>query len=197
MVGPRGFSVKPILHGERVVLRPFTESDIDAMGPILADPEVLRLTGSVHSSAEAAAAGSRHDDRTLRWYRSRNTRTDRLDLAIVDGTAGRCVGEVVLNDWDPGNQTCNFRILIGPAGRDRGLGTEATALMIDHAFTFIDLYRIELEVYAFNPRAQRVYERAGFVREGRRRAALCFDGERVDAITMALLRPEWEARRRA
>jgi len=48
-----------------------------------------------------------------------------------------------------------LRILPGPAGRDTGLGWEATRLVLDHPFT-TPVYRIELEVYAFNPRAQHV-----------------------------------------
>ena len=55
------------------------------------------------------------------------------------------------------------------------------------------LHRVELELYAFNPRAQHVYARAGFRVEGRRRDAFVFDGERVDAIMMAVLRPEAES----
>ena len=90
----------------------------------------------------------------------------------------------------PEDQTCGFRILLGPAGRDRGFGSEATRLVVAHAFAATDLHRIELEVYAFNPRAQHVYARAGFRVEGRRREAFVFDGERVDAIIMAVLRPE-------
>ena len=40
------FSVKPVLTGERVVLRPFRDDDLDAIREALADPEVLQLTGS-------------------------------------------------------------------------------------------------------------------------------------------------------
>jgi RimJ/RimL family protein N-acetyltransferase len=191
---PTVFSVKPTLVGDRVVLRPFTAADIDAMGPVLADPEVIRLTGSAHSSADATGASPVLDDATLGWYRSRAEQDDRLDLAIVDRTTDRCVGEVVLNHWEPENQACSFRILVGPEGRGRGLGSEATRLVLRHAFEATDLYRVELGVYAFNPRARYVYERAGFVLEGTRRAALVFDGERVDEITMSVLRPEWVAR---
>ncbi len=191
---PTAFSVKPTLVGERVVLRPFTPADIEAMGAVLADAEVIRLTGSAHSTAEATGAGATHDDATLRWYRTRAEQDDRLDLAIVDRATDRCVGEVVLNDWEPENQSCNFRILVGPEGRGRGLGTEATRLVLRHAFRATDLYRVELGVYAFNPRARDVYERVGFVAEGTRRGALVFDGERVDEITMSVLRPEWLAR---
>ena len=80
---------------------------------------------------------------------------------------------------------------------NRGIGTEATRLVVDHVFGAIDdppVNRLELEVYAFNPRAITVYERIGFVREGVRRAALRWDGEFVDAITMSILRSEWAAR---
>jgi RimJ/RimL family protein N-acetyltransferase len=50
-------------------------------------------------------------------------------------------------------------------------------------------------VTAFNPRAQRTYEEAGFVVEGVQRDALKWDAERVDDVMMAILRPEWEALR--
>jgi hypothetical protein len=49
---------------------------------------------------------------------------------------------------------CNFRILIAPRGRDRGLGSEATRLIVGYGFERLHLHRISLEVYAFNPRAR-------------------------------------------
>lgn len=185
------FQVKPVLTGDRVLLRAFTELDIAAMGSVLADPELLRLTGSVHSTAEADHRSPVLEQSTLDWYRGLAARGDRLDLAIIDRASGRCVGEVVLNDLDAGNDSCSFRILIGPEGRDRGLGSEATQLIVDHAFRTTALHRISLQVYAFNPRAQRVYERAGFRAEGRLKDAFRFDDARVDAVVMALLRTDW------
>ena len=190
---PTDFATKPTLVGERVVLRPFTAADIHAMAAVLADPDVNRLTGSVHTTAEATGRVPVHDDATRRWYETRAEQDDRLDLAVVDRSTDRCVGEAVLNHWEPENRSCGFRILVGPEGRDRGLGSEATRLMLRHAFTTTDLYRIELSVFAFNPRARHVYERAGFVVEGIRREAFVFDGERVDDVLMAVLRPEWAA----
>ena len=92
------------------------------MGPILADPEVLHLTGSVHTSADLLGRPTVLDAKTRLWYRTRAEQPDRMDLAVVDPASGECVGEIVLNDWEPGNQTCNLRILIGPRGRGRGPG---------------------------------------------------------------------------
>ena len=186
------FSTKPTLHGERATLRPFQESDLPLIRAALADPEVNRLTGSTHTSAVPPSVP---EEPLRQWYSTRSDQDDRLDLMIEGRATGRWVGEVVLNEWDEGNEACGFRILVGPDGQNRGLGSEATRLIVDYAFEHLPLHRIELEVYTFNPRAQQVYRKAGFVEEGRRRDALLYDGERIDAILMAVLKTDWEAAR--
>jgi RimJ/RimL family protein N-acetyltransferase len=150
---------------------------------------VLRLTGSVHDAH--AADGPDDTERFLEVYRLRNLQPDRLDLAVVDKASGECVGEVVLNEWDKGNRSCNFRTLIGPGGRDRGLGTEALRLIVGYGFEQLGLHRISLEVYAFNPRARHVYEKAGFIAEGVLREALRYEDQWIDATVMSLLDYEW------
>jgi RimJ/RimL family protein N-acetyltransferase len=195
--GLNPWAIKPTLYGTRVTLRPYVDADLPALVRMVADDAVQRLTGSVHTSAAASADTANTEGQLQTWYATRNEQTDRLDLMIVDRGTNQCVGEVVLNDWSEGNQSCNFRIAIGPDGRDRGLGSEATYMIVEYAFTHLPLHRIELEVYAFNPRAYRVYEKAGFVVEGRRREAFRFDDERIDAIVMSILKPEWERRRGA
>ncbi|MCT2280001.1 GNAT family N-acetyltransferase [Micromonospora chalcea] len=182
------FSVKPTLTGERVVLRPFHDDDLPALATILADPEVVRLTGS--------PAGETFEPARLRaWYGTRNSQDDRLDLAVVDRVSGACVGEVVLNEWDRANASCNFRTLIGPGGRDRGLGTEAVRLVVGYGFERLGLHRIGLEVFAFNPRARRAYEKVGFVAEGTLRQVLRDGDGWVDATVMSILAPEWNRHR--
>ncbi|WP_405112828.1 GNAT family N-acetyltransferase [Micromonospora sp. NBC_01405] len=181
------FAVKPTLTGERVVLRPFVDGDVAALGAATADPEVGRLTGS-------PPGGS--DERRLRdWYGSRNAQADRLDLAVVDRATGDCVGEVVLNDWDGWNHSCNFRTLFAASGRNRGLGTEAVRLVVGYGFERLGLHRISLEVFAFNPRARRVYEKVGFVAEGVLRQVLRDGDDWVDATVMSILAPEWATHR--
>ena len=199
MIAAEVFATKPTLYGERSTLRPFQPQDITAMADILQEPEVLRLTGSVHSTAEAEAGdkAGRLDAQTRRWYETRADQTDRLDLAVIAADSGACVGEVVLNEWSPDNDDCKFRILLGPEGRNRGIGSEATRLVVDYAFGRTSINRIELAVYAFNPRARHVYEKAGFLFEGTKRAALKFDGQYVDAEVMSILRSDWLLRANA
>jgi RimJ/RimL family protein N-acetyltransferase len=178
---------KPTLIGQLVELRPFCEADYPALAAALADPEALRLTGSVHTTAETLGHEPILDERALEWYGSRNEAPDRLDLAVVERRTEACVGEAVLNDYTAANSSCNFRILIGPNGRDRGLGTEATRLIVDYGLRELRLHRIELSVYSFNPRALHVYERAGFRIEGVARDAFRFDDEWFDVVMMSVL----------
>jgi RimJ/RimL family protein N-acetyltransferase len=51
------------------------------------------------------------------------------------------------------------------------------------------LRRIELNVMAHNHRAIALYERAGFVREGRRVDCLLIDGKFIDELSMAMILP--------
>ncbi|MFE6418184.1 GNAT family protein [Streptomyces enissocaesilis] len=181
------FSVKPVLTGERTVLRPFTEADAARMGEIVGDPEVRRFTGS---------PGHELTPELLRsWYGSRSAQPGRLDLAVTDPADGEVLGEVVLHAWVPEERSCTFRTLIGARGRGRGIGTEATRLIVGYAFEELGLHRVQLDAYAFNDRALRVYEKVGFVREGVRREVERRDGVWVDEVLMAVLDHEWAAHR--
>ena len=71
------------------------------------------------------------------------------------------------------------------------MGTWLTRRMVRFAFEELHLHRLELEVFSFNPRAQRVYEKAGFHKEGVRRDAVLDNGRYADVILMAVLEEEW------
>ena len=71
----------------------------------------------------------------------------------------------------------------------RGVGTLLMQSLCDYADNWLGLLRIELDVYADNRRAQALYERFGFVREGVRRCEALRDGVYVDGWLMARLNP--------
>lgn len=180
------FSDKPTLVGTLVTLRPVRAEDADVLDRIIReDDEIAVLTGSVHDSTAPVTGPPLEELREI--YGSWASAEDRLVLAVLDNADGSVVGEVVLNDWDPGNQSCGFRTFLGSAGRGRGLGTEATRLVVEHGLGPMGLHRIQLEVYDINPRARHVYEKVGFVHEGTGREALLLDGRWVDVHFMAVL----------
>jgi putative acetyltransferase len=83
---------------------------------------------------------------------------------------------------------------IGMVVRDdfqgQGVGTALLQAALDLADNWLNLRRIELEVYTDNEPAVRLYTRAGFVIEGTLRQYAFRDGQYVDVYTMARFRPE-------
>ena len=83
---------------------------------------------------------------------------------------------------------------IGIGERDawgKGYGTDAVRVMLRYVFTELNLRRVTLGVFAYNPRAIRAYEKAGFKQEGRLRQYLLRDSQRHDILIMGALGEEW------
>jgi RimJ/RimL family protein N-acetyltransferase len=108
----------------------------------------------------------------------------------------RLIGEIGLDGIDlPHGDTF---IGIGLGERDswgRGYGSDAMRIILRFAFTELNLRRVSLDVFEYNPRAIASYRKVGFVEEGRLRRFLHRDGRRWDLIFMGLLREEWEIHR--
>lgn len=165
----------------RLRLVPLGTEHLDEVLAGLADPETVRLTGTRQEFTRADVA---------QHLTSLPTRDDRLDWAIIDLETESYIGEIVLNELDEENASMNFRIALMPRWTGQGYGTEATGAVLDHAFDEIDLHRVALDVYSFNPRAARSYEKAGFRYEGRQRHTLFWEGDWVDSILMSILRTD-------
>ncbi len=80
---------------------------------------------------------------------------------------------------------------------NNGYGTEAMQLILHYGFTELNLHRVSLNVFDYNPRAIRSYEKAGFILEGRLREEVVRQGKRWDTLVMGILRKEWEQNQRA
>lgn len=79
-------------------------------------------------------------------------------------------------------------ISVSEAWQGKGVGKELMQAGIDLADKWLNLLRIELEVYADNEAAIHLYEGFGFEREGVMRQHAFRDGRYIDSIMMARLR---------
>ena len=145
----------------------------------LMDSNATRL-GSQKDSQKSLEKELEDQQLNQHWFTIRTLAEDRL---IGD------IGLYVVN-W-PGRDAF---VGLGIGDRDfwgRGYGTAAMRLILRYAFMEVNLRRVTLTVFEYNPRAIRSYEKAGFRHEGRRRALLHRDGKRYDEIFMGILREEW------
>jgi RimJ/RimL family protein N-acetyltransferase len=110
------------------------------------------------------------------------------------------VGAIFLKGQAPfliHNRTHEFGITIARQYQNKGYGPEAISWMLDWAFLTAGLHRVELTVFEWNERAHKLYQKLGFVPEGRKRECLWKGGRWWDSIQMGILAHEWEAKKKA
>lgn len=174
---------KPTLTGDRVRLVPMERRHAkDLFNAIAADAEARRLTGTHHEFTL---------DEIERFAEGRAEQQSRLDLVIEDKTDGAFLGDLALLDVDPPNAGASVRIALGTRQTGKGLGTEAMRLLLAYAFNVVKLHRVQLDVFEFNERAIRSYEKCGFQQEGRLRDALHWDGQWYASLIMSVLSTDW------
>jgi len=175
----------PFLEGDRIHLRPLDMGDLERCLRWMNDPELLQFLGRrtpMSREMETQWLAKQYQD-------ERNT-----NLAIVLKDGDRHIGNCGLDQVDCWDHNASFGIFIGePDAREQGYGTEAAKLLLDYGFRQLNLHRIHLTVFSFNKRAQKAYEKAGFVVEGARREAYYRHGQYHDIVLMGILRSEWEA----
>jgi RimJ/RimL family protein N-acetyltransferase len=175
----------PFLMGPSVYLRPLEREDARQLVTWLNDPEVtryLRIYQPLTMTAEEE------------FLRRASENTTEVHLGIALRADDRLLGTTGLRDMDPRNRHAEFGIFLGDKGVwGKGVGTEATRLMVRHAFETLNLHRVWLHVTEFNERGLRVYQKVGFRTEGRLRQDVFREGRYWDTIIMGVLRDEWEA----
>jgi len=90
----------------------------------------------------------------------------------------------------------NLGIAVHPDAQRQGVGHALMAALCDWADRWGQVLRIELTVFVDNAHAIRLYERHGFVQEGRHCGHALRDGRFVDVLSMARLHPDpprWDA----
>lgn len=187
---------KPIVNllGEKVALGPLDERMIPwmtkwnndfASSVIAGDPLMPYPLAHVTASVEARLRSSGEG-----WY----------GFAIYERDTWRLIGHANLRDVDTIHRTAEFGITIGEHDcRGKGYGTEATQLILDFAFTGLNLHNVWLDTLSLNPAAIAAYRRAGFREIGRRREAYRVAGRTYDVVLMDCLasdfqrpdRPDW------
>jgi aminoglycoside 6'-N-acetyltransferase len=162
------------LRGDRLVLRPFTEDDIEAAASIAAEPEVARWWGELpEHELRAKAAGE-----------------DGVALAIE--REGGMIGLIqFFEESDPMYRHANVDLFLTTAEQGRGLGREAIRLVVGHLFAERGHHRITIDPAAANQRAIRCYGAVGFRPVGvMRQYERGADGSFHDGLLMELLRDD-------
>ncbi len=172
--------------GSQVRLAALTREDLPTMVRWYHDPEFMRLY-------DADPAFPKTLEQLNQWLEEKRKSTNAFYFAVHRQLDEQMIGLIEIDDILWTHRTGWLGIAIGDRSLwGKGLGTEAMQLAIDYAFNELNLYRVQLTVFEYNPRAIALYQKLGFQHEGTFRQFLLRDGRRYDMLLFGLLRDEWE-----
>lgn len=180
-----------LFEGKSICLAPIDhDKDAEIESRWTHDPEYLRL---LNTEPARPASPAQIKKRNEAIEKDAEENKNLFHFTIRMRADDRLIGFARIQwiEWTHGNGWVKMGIG-SPSDRGQGYGSEALRLLLRYAFAELNLHRVSLDTFEYNPRAIRSYEKAGFKIEGRVRQLLNRDGRRWDVIYMGILREEWE-----
>lgn len=177
--------MRNLLVGDKIKLTAIKEEDLPVMEEWLNDTEFLRKYDMIPSVP--------YSKKNLQdFINSFDNTNERYIFAIRDKESNTIIGITGFDDIIWGSNVATFFIGIGDKKFvGKGMGKAALKLMLDFGFNELNLYRIQLNVISYNIPAIKLYESAGFVKEGTLRELVYRDSKRYDLYYYGLLQKEW------
>ena len=182
IAGTSGLSV-PRVQGPEIVLRPFEESDIDAVLEASFDRSITDVT-TVPIVADPGLAGA--------WLVRQHERAAKgIGYSFAIEANEECVGQIGLwlRDRDQGRATVGY--WIRPTRRGEGYAYSALQTLTEWAWHLADLHRLQLHIDPTNGPSLRTAEKAGYAREGLLHSWQKIGDERRDMLVYSRLRSPW------
>jgi RimJ/RimL family protein N-acetyltransferase len=180
-----GFIVALPITTKRLILRRYTENDIQDILALLAHPSVAKATPEI----EATETGVRKYIGIQNSYQL--FEQDKcFDLAIERKEDGKVIG--ILSMVCKAHKQGAIGYALGVDYRGQGYATEAAQGLAGYGFASLDLHRIYADTDSGNPESWNVMERLGMRREGHFREAIFRNGEWLDVLIYGILAAEWQ-----
>jgi RimJ/RimL family protein N-acetyltransferase len=175
------------LRTERLVLRRFEASDLDAFHAYHSLPETARfLPGEAKSYTKSMESVGRYANFVF------EKEGDWVALAIEAADSPGLLGEVVLK-WLPGRGQAEIGWSLAPAARGRGIASEAAGALLKLGFEDLLFHRIDAKLDALNTASAALCERLGMRLESRQVDKWHYKGQWATEVVYALLAEEWKA----
>lgn len=171
--------------GNKVRLREYRKEDTERALYYINDAEIKRLL-----TPGIPYLNTLEDER--KWIEGLSAKADNYSFAIETLEDGRYIGGCGLNSIDWKNSVAVVGIFIGDKNYwGKGYGTDAMGVLLKFIFEQMNIHKIKLNVFSYNERAIKSYEKCGFKVEGVLRQEIFRDGCYYDEIIMGLLKDEY------
>lgn len=172
------------LDGPSIRLRPITRADYGFLWQCRTHPDILYLWMQGRSLPTFEQYTQELDGSLSGKF---------LTTLLIETLSGSApVGYVVAYDFSPFDHTTFINIVIHPTYVQYGWAAEASILFLNYLFTFFDLRKASMEVFAFNHLALEPLLQMGAHVEGRFLGQRYYQGAYHDVIRLAIMREEWD-----
>jgi methionyl-tRNA formyltransferase/GNAT superfamily N-acetyltransferase len=173
-----------MLKAEHTALTTLSIDDLPALAVWLNEPEQM-LCNTPYKPVQEG----QHEA----WFESVQHCNDLIIFGIRLLESKKLIGSCQLHSVNYVHRSAELQTRIGDTSqRGQGYGMEAVRLLLEFAFKDLNLHRVYLHVFSTNTAAIRLYENAGFKKEGMLREAAYINGKYVDLAVMGILRDEYE-----
>ncbi len=170
----------PALHTSRTRLRQFTDADLPDVFKGLSHPEVIKYYGISFDTLEATKE-------QMTWFADHEKNQTGLWWAICEKETGTFLGAGGLNDINKEHRKAEIGFWLLREHWGKGYMTEVMPVIVDYAFTGLNLHRIEGFVERDNQNCKNAMSKLDFVFEGTMWESEIKNGRFIDVDIYAAL----------
>ncbi|MEM4263283.1 MAG: GNAT family protein [Candidatus Woesearchaeota archaeon] len=179
------------LVGKRIILRQFKKGDEKSLQENINDPDIYKCTLTIPYpyTMENAVWWVKHANENIKEKRG-------YELGIVlKESKKEVIGGMGICKIDKEHDSAEVGYWLGKKYWGKGITSEALELLMGFAFDELKLHRLYANTFIENIASQRVLEKAGFKREGRRKEVIKKDGKYYDDFIYGLVSSDYFARK--
>lgn len=169
----------------RLILRAFTENDVEDIYEYASDEEVAAfLVWDPHKTRDDT-----YD--FLNMSKEIFHNSDNIDWGIELKEEGKLIGAISIRKWNDANRCGDIGYVLSKKYWNKGFATEALRAVIRYGFEKLNVNRLEAHCDEINSASYRVMEKAGMKYEGTLRQKVFIKGKFLNIRFYSILKEEF------
>lgn len=162
------------IDGEQIYFRPIIKEDTDM---------VLRWRNGEKVVKNFIYRKPISREEHLSWLENKVNTGLVQQFIICDKKTDKALGSIYLQNYDEKESSVEEGIFLGePEAFGRGIGVEATNMLVDYVFANMSCQTITARVLGYNMASRSMFEKSGFVQSAFYKKKYEFDGKQADLV---------------
>lgn len=175
----------PFIIGDKLYLRGLERPDLEGgYFDWLNDREVTKFLDS--------GVFPNNVDKMEEYYRNIALSPNNIMLAIIDKESDKHIGNIKVGPINWVTRVASLGIMIGDKEFwGKGCGTEAIRLVVDYAFTRLNLHKVTAGIAAIHQASIKAFQKAGFEIEGQAKSQFFLDGKYYESLYLGITKEDF------